>query len=907
MKKRVLIIAGCFVVLSVAIIVWQYAIPAFRTRTFYIAVAGPFSGNDAVRGQEMLNGITLALKHFHSDEWLQDREIRLLKFDDRGDEATAAKIARDITNDARILLVLGHLQSATALVAGNIYKRQQIPAITASATATSLTQGNEWYFRTTPNNTVQAKFTAQYIKFALQAETVSLIYTSDTYGSSLVPPFVDTARRINLNIIKKLRVNVKRANVEKQLRSLTQSLRTLDDPGVIFLAMAAPEAARLITMLRDAGTTYTFIGSETLSNAETFLNAFPDDQAGTRHYSDGVYAIAPFISDIANPQAQTFRNAYLYEYHKEPSWIAASYYDAAAVAIEAIVRSEQELLGEKYVRTNRKKIRQTLTEFYDMKYSIRGITGNIYFDLNGDVNLPYSVGRYEQQQFLPAFTQYQMTEHVARDELLFQRLMNGENITVNDRLMDQFQVVYTGILVHNITHNNLRKSRYTVDFSLWFRFFPFRYSAQPPPNGVRPHANITFENAVTPIRLEVPIQPEHSSNDETLEIHRLQAEFEHHFDFQAYPFDTHRMPIRFHNTIHLREQLIYVQDPAGVPPALKKLQPLQHGQSHKIFDNWKITNISMYQDVLHINSTLGNPQFFTTRPGLKYSRFITDIHIKRKDLNFVLTLFIPIIFVIGIICATHFTPSNWLGLRTTFFMAALLITALGHIKFVSDLPVDYLTLFEYALLGVYAVIAIAMYISISAYVFYEKRLALLQHIPLFKPFSDKMKSTLSKKMRRWRIKRPGQKIISQGEDGDSLFVIIEGDVEAWRRFEDGTYITVNRITTGGFFGEMALLTGEKRTADVIAATPVFMGEITKAHIAPFFKKHPNLISAMCEEIIQRKIIATQLVGEYHSQQLYKDSLIIQYRHEIQQFFGILQSGVSEADEQRKTYNDSLSS
>ncbi|MCP4405351.1 MAG: ABC transporter substrate-binding protein [bacterium] len=891
MKKRVFILTTCLAVMSIALLIWLYAIPALRSQTFYIAMVGPLSGDDAPRGQEMLNGINVYLKHALSDERLSGKKIRLLTFDDRGDEETALNIAREIAEDDRILLVLGHLQSSTSLVGGQIYKRERIPAITASAAADHITQGNEWYFRTTPNNSIQAEFTAQYIKFALHAETASMIYGSGSYDSLLKTPFEKTAERIGLNIQKKWRVNVGRSDMEKQLNGISRSLQKLEDPGVIFLAMPAPEAAQLIRMLRDAGKTYTFISSDTLPNSETFLQAFPAGQADSGNYSNGLYATSPFIYQIADPQAQAFKREYFEQYHETPSWIAASYYDAAAVAVEAMIQNGYELQREKYIRSDRKKIRQTLADLHNADDAVNGLTGKLYFDLNGDVNLPYSVERYERRQFLPAFTQYRVIEQqVEQDAQLFDRLMSGKIIMVNNRMVHRFQSIYTGMAIHDITQLDLKYSRYTVDFSLWFRFSPSKeYGGQSTPPGpgghgqtprlssefVSPHADIIFENAVAPIHLEQPVLVEHYPNGEALEVYRIQAEFTHHFNFETYPFDRHALPIQFHNKTLSRDLLIYVQDLAGVPEALKKLQPERNDIFSGRFDGWKVADIATRQDVMRINSTLGNPQFFATRPGINYSRLITEIHIQRKDMNFALMQFIPIVLVLVVVISMYFTPSDWLGFRAACFMAALLMTALVHTNFVSELSIFSLSFFEYILLGVYIAIAIAMYISITAYIFYTRRLDLLEQSLLFTSFSRKMKSRLSRKMRLYRLKHPNYTIIRQGERGDSLFMIIEGKVKVVVH-EDGKLDEVNHFAAGEFFGELALLTGRERSADVITTSPAILGEITKDHLYPILKKHPRLVFSLSEALIQRKLLDRSDVPD-------------QYTRDIQHFFGLPES------------------
>jgi len=61
----------------------------------------------------------------------------------------------------------------------------------------------------------------------------------------------------------------------------------------------------------------------------------------------------------------------------------------------------------------------------------------------------------------------------------------------------------------------------------------------------------------------------------------------------------------------------------------------------------------------------------------------------------------------------------------------------------------------------------------------------------------------------------GVDLIKEGEPGDALFVILEGEAVV---YQGGT--EVSRSTTGGYFGEMAILDGAPRSATVVAVTDV---------------------------------------------------------------------------------------
>lgn len=64
---------------------------------------------------------------------------------------------------------------------------------------------------------------------------------------------------------------------------------------------------------------------------------------------------------------------------------------------------------------------------------------------------------------------------------------------------------------------------------------------------------------------------------------------------------------------------------------------------------------------------------------------------------------------------------------------------------------------------------------------------------------------------------PGQMIIRQGETGDCAYFIQSGEVEVLQR-DDGKDVRLNTLGKGDYFGEMALLSGQERSASVRATT-----------------------------------------------------------------------------------------
>jgi CRP-like cAMP-binding protein len=73
----------------------------------------------------------------------------------------------------------------------------------------------------------------------------------------------------------------------------------------------------------------------------------------------------------------------------------------------------------------------------------------------------------------------------------------------------------------------------------------------------------------------------------------------------------------------------------------------------------------------------------------------------------------------------------------------------------------------------------------------------------------------------------GAVLIRQGEVGDDLFVVLSGDAEVFVRDPMQRPVSVGRLGPGDHFGEIALVMGGARSADVVALTPMTLMKITK--------------------------------------------------------------------------------
>lgn len=101
--------------------------------------------------------------------------------------------------------------------------------------------------------------------------------------------------------------------------------------------------------------------------------------------------------------------------------------------------------------------------------------------------------------------------------------------------------------------------------------------------------------------------------------------------------------------------------------------------------------------------------------------------------------------------------------------------------------------------------------------------------------------------------RAGDQVIRIGDQAQSMYFISEGHLEVGIPGKDGQERIVASLWPGDCVGEMSLLTGEPRSANVYGKSSGVLLEITKENLAPFFKESPQLIEKISKLLSDRKL------------------------------------------------------
>jgi len=132
----------------------------------------------------------------------------------------------------------------------------------------------------------------------------------------------------------------------------------------------------------------------------------------------------------------------------------------------------------------------------------------------------------------------------------------------------------------------------------------------------------------------------------------------------------------------------------------------------------------------------------------------------------------------------------------------------------------------------------------------KKTATFLAQVPLFRNLDKGQLQSLARSMppRRYAA---GQEVVRQGEGGIGLYVVVSGKAEAVHTRADGTTVVVNTFGPMDYFGEMALLNDEPRTASVVATEDLECLLLVRWELLGKLRRNRGMATAILQEQSRR--------------------------------------------------------
>ena len=326
-----------------------------------IGHVAPLTGPIAHLGKDNENGARLALEEINKAGLTIDGKkvvLTLVPEDDAEDPKTATQVAQKLV-DAKVVGVVGHLNSGTSIPASRIYSDAGITQVSPSATNPDYTkQGFKTTYRLVATDAQQGPALANYVANTLKAKTVAIIDDSTQYGKGLADEFEKTVKAAGMKVVTREASNNKATDFKAILTKIKGS-----KPDVIMYGGMDATGGPLTKQAAELGITAKVVGGDGMCTEKLA------ELAGEAVVNVTCSEAGMALSKMA--QGADFQKRYKARFNSDVQIYAPFTYDAVYVLVDSMKRSNS---------TDPAKI---LAAMPDTK--MQGLVGNIAFDSKGDM------------------------------------------------------------------------------------------------------------------------------------------------------------------------------------------------------------------------------------------------------------------------------------------------------------------------------------------------------------------------------------------------------------------------------------------------------------------------------------------------------------------------------------------
>ena len=331
-----------------------------RGESIQIAVAGPMTGDNSEYGLGFYNAARQKAKEWNDNGGVLGKQVEIIQYDDKNTPEEATNIAQKIISDKRVVGLVGHFSSGVCMTAAPLYQENKIIEISPSASHPDYSVIGDYIFR---NNTIISKEAAASVDIAvndLGKKKIGIISIMTDWGTN-------TSKIIKELVEKESDAKVvAHEEIMEGSDDYSLAITKLNEAGadVVICCGMYNLVAPVAKQYKQINPNIAIVG---------FSNAYSDQliQLGGSSV-EGVCFPVIFFSESDDKDVMKFVEDYKNKYVSAPSALTAQAYDSVGLLLTAIKEcdtTDSEILKDK---------------LYKMNY--KGVTGDIKFDENGDVD-----------------------------------------------------------------------------------------------------------------------------------------------------------------------------------------------------------------------------------------------------------------------------------------------------------------------------------------------------------------------------------------------------------------------------------------------------------------------------------------------------------------------------------------
>lgn len=292
--------------------------------TIRIGGLAPLTGDAASYGVAVNNAIQMAVEDINANGGIDGKQIEYIYYDEKGDTTEATNAYNKLVQDDKVVAIIGDVTTKPTLAVAQTSQQDNIPIITATATAAEVTLTGPNIFRACFTDPFQGELMASYASEKLGATKVAVLSDmADDYSSGIAEAFVAKAEELGMQVVADEKYQDGDVDFKSQLTNIKGQ-----NPDVLFLPVYYEDLRLISAQAKEVGVTAQLCGADGWDSVLT-------DNFDSSVLDGGVFC-SQYSTESTDERVQSFISAYKEKYEMDPNMFAVLAYDATNMMAQAI-------------------------------------------------------------------------------------------------------------------------------------------------------------------------------------------------------------------------------------------------------------------------------------------------------------------------------------------------------------------------------------------------------------------------------------------------------------------------------------------------------------------------------------------------------------------------------------------
>lgn len=292
--------------------------------TIRIGGLAPLTGDAASYGVAVNNAIQMAVEDINANGGIDGKQIEYIYYDEKGDTTEATNAYNKLVQDDKVVAIIGDVTTKPTLAVAQTSQQDNIPIITATATAAEVTLTGPNIFRACFTDPFQGELMASYASEKLGATKVAVLSDmADDYSSGIAEAFVAKAEELGMQVVADEKYQDGDVDFKSQLTNIKGQ-----NPDVLFLPVYYEDLRLISAQAKEVGVTAQLCGADGWDSVLT-------DNFDSSVLNGGVFC-SQYSTESTDERVQSFISAYKEKYEMDPNMFAVLAYDATNMMAQAI-------------------------------------------------------------------------------------------------------------------------------------------------------------------------------------------------------------------------------------------------------------------------------------------------------------------------------------------------------------------------------------------------------------------------------------------------------------------------------------------------------------------------------------------------------------------------------------------